>query len=117
MVNLVDVNIQQLGRSKPSSTVGADVIVLLCPATFPRHVLVRLLLSQELLLRADWAPVDFVCVSEHVVPQAVLEGEPVRALLAEVAVLQQVHVVRTHVLLHLDHPLEVLATPIASYGS
>ena len=47
-MNLVDVDVQQLGRSKPPSTVGADVVVLLRPATFSRHVLVRLLLGQRL---------------------------------------------------------------------
>jgi hypothetical protein len=60
VVNLVYVNVQQFGRAKSPSTVRANMVVLLCPAPFPRDVLVRLLLCQELLLRADWGEEDYV---------------------------------------------------------
>jgi len=93
------------------------MVVLLRPAAFPCNVLVCLLLCKELLLRTDWTPEHLVRVREHVIPQTVLECEPVRALFAEMAVLQQVHVVCAHVLLNLHHPLEVLTAPVASYGA
>ena len=76
--------------------------------------MVQFLLCEELLLLTSWTFKDLIRMLEHVLPHKMLAGEEIRAMLTEVAILQEVHVISAQMLFHLLHAFKSQTTTIAT---
>ena len=63
-------------------------------------MMIQLFLCEEFLLFASGTLEHFICMFEHVFSEQMLAGEEIRAMLTKVALLKEVHVISTQVLLH-----------------
>ena len=81
------------------------------------QMMVQFLLCEELLLLTSWTFKDLVRMLEHVLPHKMLAGEEVRAMLTEVAILQQVHVISAQVPFHLFDAFKSQAAAVATDNS
>ena len=80
-------------------------------------MMVQFLLCEELLLLTSWTFKDLISMLEHVLPHKMLAGEEVRAMLTEVAILQEVHVISAQVPFHLFDALKSQTAAVATDNS
>ena len=116
LVDASDVHLQKTFMMQHLSTVGTFYIFSDF-ALVERQVMVQFLLCEELLLLTSWTFKDLIHMLEHVLPHKMLAGEEVRAMLTEVAILQEVHVISAQVPFHLFDALKSQTAAVATDNS